>query len=247
MVCLCLVVALAETVRAVDSVRVFSMENQRRLPKAAAHGGEAAVPVRVDLGRSLNTISPHFVGITIDAGQIRLNWSTLDFTSEKVQNMARALSPSYFRLGGTYADTMTYDLGNSKDGRLDKSYGTSDVPAFNLTASQWNAVHNFSTTVGWDFIMDLNALKRNADGSWNPSNARKLLKYSVDRNFTIAGFELGNEYDVYKQTFNVTVSPPQMAQDVASLKELLSEFPAYSTSFIIGPETATGVESFFAK
>ena len=50
---------------------------------------------------------------------------------------------------------------------------------------------------GWDFLMDLNALKRNADGSWNPGNARQLLQYSAERNYTIAGFELGNGVRAY--------------------------------------------------
>ena len=40
--------------------------------------------------------------------------------------------------------------------------------------------------------MDLNALKRNSDGSWNPDNARELLQFSAARNYAIAGFELGN-------------------------------------------------------
>ena len=59
-------------------------------------------------------------------------------------------------------------------------------------ADHWDALNSFLAVAGWDFIMDLNALKRNADGSWNQGNARQLLQYSTERNYTIAGFELGN-------------------------------------------------------
>ncbi|XP_076472714.1 heparanase-like isoform X2 [Babylonia areolata] len=240
--CLLALTPATTTAVAAENVRVFAVQGDRE-PKG--HNSGQTMDVTVDLQQSLNTITSHFIGVTIDAGLILLNWSTLDFGSQRVQSMARALSPSYFRLGGTYADTMTYELGDRHDRGVDRSYDTAKVPQFNLTAQQWDAVNRFSQVAGWDFIMDLNALKRNPDGSWNPDNARQLLEYSARHNFSIPGFELGNEYDVYKQSFNVSVSPVQLAKDVATLKGLLAEFPAYSSSFIIGPEAVTNLLKYF--
>lgn len=61
-----------------------------------------------------------------------------------------------------------------------------------VPASVWDRLNAFAQTVGWDFIMDLNALHRHPDGSWDLTNAAELLQYSSARNYSIAGFELGN-------------------------------------------------------
>ena len=53
--------------------------------------------------------------------------------------MARALAPTYFRLGGTAADYMTYDLEkyNSNGGRLHKGevHCTNFTEPFNMTGT----------------------------------------------------------------------------------------------------------------
>ncbi|XP_070206938.1 hyaluronoglucuronidase-like [Littorina saxatilis] len=201
------------------------------------------VTVLVNLQQSVNQISSHFVGVTIDAALIHDKWRKLDFSSKRVQNMAKALTPSFFRLGGTSADSLTYVLYNGQNSTPPTQLG-SHVPA-NLTAEAWETINEFTKEVGWDLIFDLNALKRNADGSWNHDNARQLLQFSADRNYTIAGFELGNEYDIYERKHNATLSPRQLAKDVMTLQTLLSQFPQYYSAFIIGPETATDNQQCF--
>ncbi|KAK7088896.1 inactive heparanase-2-like, partial [Littorina saxatilis] len=206
-------------------------------------GANESVTVTINLQQSVSTIGPHFVGVTIDSRRVWERWDSLDFTSKKVQNMARALTPTYFRLGGTMADAMTYVLGSATD--LPESTVALNHSKFNMTEDQWVTVNEFSRTVGWDFIMDLNALKRNADGSWNPDNARQLLQFSADRNYTIAGFELGNEYESYQSVFNTTLSPGQLSKDMVTLQSLLAEFPQYYSAFIVGPESGDGDPAHF--
>ncbi|KAK7093468.1 hypothetical protein V1264_007215 [Littorina saxatilis] len=208
---------------------------------------DGPVVVKIELGQSLNTISPHFVGVNIDSDTVRYHWQTLDFSSQKLQNLARALSPSYLRMGGTSADGMNYFMGNATAAGTQVFNAGHHVakPPFNITADQWVYLNEFLRTVSWDFIFDLNALKRNADGSWDPDNARQLLQFSADRNYTIAGFELGNEFDIYRSEYDVTVAPAQLAQDVMTLQKLLTEFPKYKSSFIIGPETAYFAPEYF--
>ncbi|KAK7093465.1 hypothetical protein V1264_007213 [Littorina saxatilis] len=198
---------------------------------------DAAVVVTVNLQQSKSAMSSHFVGVTIDSLKLQNNWGALDFTSKKLQNLARALTPCYLRVGGTMADNTTYDIGGRHhQGR--HVITTRAASGLTMTADNWRVLNEFNQKVGWDFIFDLNALKRNADGSWNPDNARQLLQFSADRNYTIAGFELGNEYDIYRGQYGTTLSPDQLARDVAALQKLLAEFPKYRDSFIVGPETA---------
>ncbi|KAK7101419.1 heparanase-like [Littorina saxatilis] len=193
--------------------------------------------VTVNVYQSTSTIGSRFVGVTIDAWHAQVNWNGFPFSSKKVVNLAKAMAPNILRLGGTAADNLTYDM----SANAPAYHGYSSI----FTPKPWEAINQFVENVGWDFIMDLNALKRNADGSWNPDNARELLQFSAHRNYTIAGFELGNEYDIYEYKYGKALTPAQLAKDIASLQKLLKQFPAYYSSYIIGPEVAnTKTETF---
>ncbi|KAK7093458.1 heparanase-like [Littorina saxatilis] len=237
-----LLLFLIGKVSASEDVRFFSVETGPE-DTARPRGDNflsGPVTVTVNVQQSVSRIGSHFIGVNIDTGTVKDNWISLNFSSKKVLSMAQALAPTYFRLGGTYADAATYDFSGGYSHTSvdhDAELGlTGVITPFNMTAKQWVAVSEFTRAVGWDMIMDLNALKRNADGTWNPDNARQLLQFSADRGYRIAGFQLGNEYDYYQPTFNITVSPPQLAKDIIALKNVLSEFPNYYSAFVIGPE-----------
>nr|KAG5698689.1 hypothetical protein BaRGS_022577 [Batillaria attramentaria] len=102
----------------------------------------------------------------------------------------------------------------------------------------WQALNQFVHKVGFDFIFDANDLQRTSHGDWSPDNTRKLLQYSADRHYPIAGFQLGNEYDLFHSFFGYDLSAAQLAKDYAKFQSLLKEFPQYSSSFLIGPEAA---------
>lgn len=55
----------------------------------------------------------------------------------------------------------------------------------------FDEAHEFVSTVGWDFIFDLNVLFRQND-KWDPSNAMELMNYTVKHGYKMAGWELGN-------------------------------------------------------
>ncbi|KAK7089400.1 heparanase-like [Littorina saxatilis] len=237
--------ALCSATKDVVHFSVNSAQGDRTPVKEDNSAAEMAT-VTVNLQQAVNRIGSHFVGVTIDSQQIRYNWNSFGFGSTKVQNMARALSPSYFRLGGSAADYMTFDPTNQKGHKGENLQGgqvycSNFTTQFYMSVDQWDILNKFLQAVGWDFIMDLNALQRNADGSWNPANARQLLQYSASKNYKIAAFELGNEYNLYPSSLAVT--PAQLAVDYVTLQNLLGEFPQdYYSSFLVGPETAMGGE-----
>ena len=45
--------------------------------------------------------------------------------------------------------------------------------------------------MGWDILFDLNMLLRNGS-TWNSTNASALLRYTKERGYRLAGWELGN-------------------------------------------------------
>ncbi|XP_070206584.1 inactive heparanase-2-like [Littorina saxatilis] len=236
--------ALCTATKDVVHLSVRSPQGDRTRPKEDNSAAEVAT-VTANLQQAVNRIGSHFVGVTIDSQQVRYNWNSFDFGSTKVQNMAKALSPSYFRLGGTAADYMTFDPTNQKGHKGENLHGgqvycSNFTTQFYMSADQWDILNKFLRAVGWDFIMDLNALQRNTDMSWNPANARQLLQYSASKNYTIAGFQLGNELNAQ------AVSPAQLAADYVTLQNVLGEFPQdYYSSFLVGPETPRNGDQFY--
>ena len=61
-----------------------------------------------------------------------------------------------------------------------------------LAAYQWDQLNNFTRTVGWNLLFDLNVLLRRGN-EWDSSNALELMEYSIKKNYTWnLNFELGN-------------------------------------------------------
>lgn len=64
-----------------------------------------------------------------------------------------------------------------------------------MSETSWDSIHRFAQKVGWTLIFDLNSLYR-TDGVWNSSNAEVLINYSIKKNYSMAGWELGNGTEV---------------------------------------------------
>ena len=60
-----------------------------------------------------------------------------------------------------------------------------------LSEASWDTLQRFLHKVGWSLVFDLNSLYR-TNGIWNSSNAEALIRYSILKNYTMAGWELGN-------------------------------------------------------
>ncbi|KAK3599811.1 hypothetical protein CHS0354_022376 [Potamilus streckersoni] len=111
--------------------------------------------------------------------------------SKSVQTLAKALSPSYLRVGGTPADFLIFQDGE-KSAWQNLSFAKQNHTEFNMSAQFFDELYDFAVAVNWDLIFDLNSLLRKEDGSWDPTNAMKLFQYASKKNYTISGWELGN-------------------------------------------------------
>lgn len=145
----------------------------------------------------MRTVSDQFLSVTIDSGAITHNWDNLDLKSEGVINMGKALAPALLRIGGTSEDFVIFKYqadSNDTQGivknRLHVKAHRSNIT---LTASQWDAINEFTQTVGWDLIFGLNVFLRNPwpNGSWDTTNAEELMRYSISKGYDI-NWELGN-------------------------------------------------------
>ena len=69
----------------------------------------AALEVLLDTSAPISEVDPQFLSVTIDAGQIRSNWSGIALRARRIVNMAFALYPCMLRVGGTSADFIIFN------------------------------------------------------------------------------------------------------------------------------------------
>ncbi|XP_068113898.1 inactive heparanase-2 [Hyperolius riggenbachi] len=103
-----------------------------------------------------------------------------------------------------------------------------------LTARSLDKLYNFVDCSGLHLIFGLNALRRNADNSWNSSSVLSLLKYSASKKYNIS-WELGNEPNNYRTLNNRAINGTQLGKDYVQLKKLLQSIRTYSRSNLYGP------------
>lgn len=159
--------------------------------------------IQVDLEHVVNEVSDQFLSVTIDAGAIQTNWEIINFTSPRVVNMAKALSPAMLRVGGTSEDFIIFTNTTSTKGVLDITKNCAEARSptcrmeqhsnFTMNITQWDAVNEFVRRVGWDFIFGLNELLRSPwpNGTWDSSNAEELMDYNTAKGYRV-NWELGN-------------------------------------------------------
>ncbi|XP_067658340.1 heparanase-like [Haliotis asinina] len=197
-----------------------------------SHTAAAGVNVGVEIltTQVVSFIDDLFIGVTLDSHLLPTprHWGGLDFNSQKVQALAKGLSPCYLRIGGTAGDGLTFDP---------TGHGTADVN-HTFTGATWDVINTFVQDVNWKLIFGLNVLKRK-EGNWDPTNAKELLQYNSAKGYQLAGLELGNEPDMFRQKYNMTVSGSQLGMDFYSFKKLLRSTPGYETTPVIGPDMAS--------
>ncbi|XP_055955935.1 heparanase-like [Patella vulgata] len=181
----------------------------------------SCITIDLESAQAVRNVSSKFVGVTLDSGLIVQRWKTFNLTSQKVLTLAKGISPSYLRIGGTACDRLVFNR-------------TNDHAYHPLTVADWDNLNHFVMNAGWDLIFDFNLFLRK-NGNWDPSNAIELLEYTVKQGYKPAGYELGNEPNRFPSAN--AISEKQLAKDFAALKNIVSSsgVPPFLT---IGPDTA---------
>ena len=106
----------------------------------------------------------------------------------------------YFKPGSSSAtETYSYTPQDIADARkeLEQYYedlSISPLHNFSVTARDWDVLNEFVKTVGWELVFGLNdfIMKDWSNGTWNSSNAEELVKYTMEKGYSIFAWELGN-------------------------------------------------------
>ena len=206
-------------------------------------------------------VDARFLSVAIDSSLIAQRWKNFDFSSKRLLNMARALAPAYLRIGGTAADLLDFRVNppehtkstnicvdddisqNSMASALPNKttcqcgFDEKSITKFFMSGRDWIQLNDFAQYVNWSMLFDVNVLIRNKEKDrWSPSNARKLMKFSVLRGYTNLTWELGNEPNDLKRQLGFQMNPYQLGKDFKRLRRLLNQFPAFQKSSLVGPD-----------
>lgn len=167
-------------------------------------------------------------------GEGRVDRPPIDLASPKLRNLAKALGPAYIRVSGSWATDTWFDP--------DATTGTPVPEGFQgvLTGEQWKGVGAFADAVDGEVITSFagNEKVRDADGAWQPDQARALLEFSEAHDVPLVGAELFNEVNL-PVGMPADYTPADFARDIATFEKLRDEVDPDLK--IIGPGTTAEV------
>ncbi|CAN1170085.1 Heparanase-like protein 3 [Linum perenne] len=155
----------------------------------------------------------------------------LDLNDQILLKAIQAFAPLKIRLGGTLQDKVIYDTPDNHQPCVQFVKNTSELFGFTpgcLPMYRWDELNSFFNKSGAKIIFGLNALvgrNMQPDGSeagpWNYTNAQSFINYTVTHNYSIHGWELGNELS--GSGVGTRVSADQYAADTISLHHIVDK------------------------
>lgn len=151
-----------------------------------------------------------------DAGTGKVTRPPLDMSSERLQNLAKGLGPAYVRVSGSWANSTYFDATGATGGTPPAGFNAV------LTADQWRGVGKFADAVGAEIVTSFPSSPgtRDAEGNWNPDQARSLLQFSVDNKIPVVAAEMFNE-PTLPVGMPANYTADDFARDLAALKPVV--------------------------
>ncbi|KAJ3695515.1 hypothetical protein LUZ60_000892 [Juncus effusus] len=222
----------------------------------SAGGADGGTTVIIDGSYAIASTDEDFVCATLDwwppekcdygtcawglASMLNLN-----LANNILINAVKEFSPLKIRLGGTLQDKVIYDTGVSSQNCTQFVKSNSEMFGFKqgcLPMQRWDQLNDFFKKAGAKVYFGLNALNGRvpqSDGSysglWDYSNAASLIHYTVNKGYTIHGWELGNE--LCGTGVGTRVDADTYSKDVINLKSIIdSSYQEFETKpLVIAP------------
>ncbi|KAJ8753216.1 hypothetical protein K2173_017816 [Erythroxylum novogranatense] len=206
----------------------------------AAQGGNVQGTVFIDGKAAIGRIDEDFICATLDwwppekCDYGTCSWGyasliNLDLNNRILLNAVKAFTPLKIRLGGTLQDKVIYDTEDNHLPCVQFVRNTSEIFGFTqgcLPMYRWDELNAFFKKAGVKVVFGLNALAGrsiqpggSAVGAWNYSNAESFIRYTAQKNYSIYGWELGNELS--GSGVGTRVAADQYASDTISLYKII--------------------------
>lgn len=160
------------------------------------------------------------------------------FYNHLARNLAKAVGPCYFRFGGTAEDFTAYNFSRQ---------APPETNMYTINSSVFTGLVDFAEAAGWNLIFGANVGTHRYAGNntWNPAQFESLQEFVASQHqwSPLAGWELGNEPDLFPEHHNFTVTPQALANDFGVYRRVVAKHQP--SSLIIGPDTAKMEGDFF--
>ena len=216
--------------------------------------------VSIDAKQCVYETDQKFLSIAVPLNLVRHRWKHFDFSSAKLQNLAKGLAPAYLRTGGIGSDFMLFNANQAgrrngankqsmvtyatlRDKRThicakSRKQSVHHLTNFTVTSKDIDELFTFAKEGCLTVTFGLNVLLRDSNTHhWNSTNAEELMKYITSRGFGCS-WELGNEPVNLKALVNKTITGEELASDFKILRKLLNGHPEYG-HMIVGPDISS--------
>ncbi|PKA46932.1 Heparanase-like protein 2 [Apostasia shenzhenica] len=162
----------------------------------------------------------------------------LNLNHTYISKAIKAFKHLRIRVGGSLQDQVTYGVGSLElpcDPFSKMSGGLFGFSEGCLSLSRWDELNLLFLRTGAVVTFGLNALfgrhrvgKGIWRGSWNSSNARDFIEYTISKGYPVDSWEFGNELSGHG--VGAKVDSQQYAKDLIILKAMLDELYKNSSS-----------------
>ncbi|XP_020283598.1 uncharacterized protein LOC109854677 isoform X2 [Pseudomyrmex gracilis] len=179
----------------------------------------------VSLKKPIAVTDDAFLSLAVDPAMLLQNADNLSQNIVASTNMARGLAPAYIRLGGPQSNSYIFERACSNG---------HDVNSSNVFCEMhWMLLHEWTNNAGLDVIACIAPRSLESESQSDsevPANMAKFISFSDDMDYNIS-LQLG-----YECQTRCDLSGEDLGRYVASLREILKNFPRYSNSLITGPD-----------
>lgn len=143
---------------------------------------------KINTSEEIATVDEKFLSVGMSWKTI-LSWSFNATTEQRMISLTKAFSPAYVRIGGIASNFVNFQLNEDEKS---SPFGKLTV---HITGKDLDRVHRIAKNAGWQVLFALSAFRRSMNGSWDPSNSFRIVKYAADKGYKF-GWELGNGKEI---------------------------------------------------
>ena len=158
----------------------YKSGSAHRLPRVKVITKMTKIKIKEEIAR----VDEKFVSVSLTWGTI-LDRNSTATTEKRIAALTKALSPAYVRIGGIRNQ---YVIFQSNEEEKSKPFGKRTLY---ISGEDLDRINQIAEIAGLKVVFSLSFFKRSMDGSWDPSNGLRILKYVAERGYKF-GWELGN-------------------------------------------------------